>query len=104
MGMLFSEDIHLFNQGSLTLQADRQTDRQHYYGNTVLCTKVRASSSSIPACTVRSTITEVYRAVKINKLCDDDGLLKISAAGRYAAVFSKPTVYNTVTFNIAIFF
>jgi len=30
--------------------------------------------------------------------------MKVSTAGRYTAVFSKPTVHNTVTLNTAIFF
>jgi len=34
----------------------------------------------------------------------DGSLLKISIAERYTAVFRKPTVHNTVTFNTAIFF
>jgi len=35
---------------------------------------------------------------------NDESLLKNSTAGRYTEVFSKPTVYNIVTFNTAIFF
>jgi len=41
---------------------------------------------------------------KRNKLCHDESLLNINTARRYAAVFRKSTVYNTVTFNTAIFF
>ena len=33
-----------------------------------------------------------------SNLFHDESILKISTAGRYTAVFSKPTVYNTVTF------
>ena len=39
-----------------------------------------------------------------SKLWHDESLLKISTAGRYSAVFSKPTVSNTITFKTAIFF
>jgi len=37
-------------------------------------------------------------------LCHDETLLKISTARWYTMVFSKPTVYNTVTFDTAVFF
>jgi len=37
-------------------------------------------------------------------MCYDESLLEISSARRYAAVFNKPTVYNTVTLNTALGF
>jgi len=45
-----------------------------------------------------------YVTTRWSKLCHDESLLKISTAGWYTAVFSKPMVYNTATVNTAIFF
>ena len=41
---------------------------------------------------------------KWNKLCHDERLLNINTARLYTTVLRKSTVYNTVTFNTAIFF
>jgi len=48
--------------------------------------------------------TEWVRFVRMrwSKLCHGESLLKISTAGRYTAVFSKPTVYNTVIPSLSI--
>jgi len=39
--MIFLENIHLFNQGSAHENSkETRADRQDYYGNTALCSKV----------------------------------------------------------------
>ena len=57
---------------------------------------------------ISSSCSDLHRMAKIcmrlSNLYHDESILNISTAGRYTVVFSKPTVYNTVTFNTAIFF
>jgi len=57
---------------------------------------------------ISSSCSDLHRMAKIcmrwSNLYHDESILNISTTGRYTVVFSKPTVYNTVTFNTAIFF
>jgi len=42
--------------------------------------------------------------IKLSNLCLMGSVLIVDTARRYTTVFNENTVYNTVTFNIAVYF